>query len=437
MVSLQIINKVLATNDYSIIENNLLTEDYFIEYEDEYNFIKEHVNTYGNVPDKETFISKFPDFEFIDVTESDRYLVETIREENLFYKSVPVVQKIAKLLKTDANAAAEYMIQSMKDLQPHYNVGGVDIISQAQNRYKQFEERRNSKEREWFFTTGFEELDDLIYGFSRSTAEFVVIVARTNMGKSWILEKMTTHIWQIGFDVGYISPEMDDINVGYRFDTLYKNFSNSALMYSNSPNDATVNEQDYAKYIEELQSNNHKFMVATPIDFDKKITVSKLRNWIKETGIQFLAIDGISYLTDERFKRGDTKAVTLTNISEDLRLLSLEMKIPIVVVIQSNRGGVKSEEEEGTPELENIKDSDGVSHNATKVLSLRQKDEVLEIAVKKNTFGKVGGKLKYQWAIDKGDFVFIPSYDDAEPEEKTEKKVKKMKKQYNDKEDVF
>lgn len=432
MVALQILNKVLLTGDNSIIENNQLDVEYFVEYEEEYKFIQDHIRAYGNVPDRETFLSQFPKFDLIDVTESDRYLVETIREEHLYYKSVPVVQQVAKLLKTDANAAAEYMIHSMKDLQPNYHVEGVDIISQARQRYEQFTSRKDS-EKDWVLTTGFEELDDLIYGFSCNTAEFVAIVARTNIGKSWVIEKITTHIWQIGYDVGYISPEMDAINVGYRFDTLYKNFSNTGLMRSNN-----IESDEYEKYIEELSKNEHKFIVATPIDFDKRITVSKLKNWITQYNLKFLAIDGITYLTDERYIRGDTKATTLTNISEDLRLLSLELKVPIVIVVQSNRGGIKSDEDsDGTPELENIKDSDGIAHNATKVLSLAQKDHVLEIAVKKNTFGSVGGKLKYQWDIDKGDFVFIPSYDDAEPKEKTERKVRKVKEQFKDKEDVF
>ena len=58
--------------------------------------------------------------------------------------------------------------------------------------------------------------------------------------------------------------------------------------------------------------------------------------------------------------------------------------------------------------------------------------------VKKQRFGAVGGKLNYQWNIDTGDFVFIPSYDDAEPTERTERKVREVKKQFkNDKKDVF
>ena len=86
MVALQIISKILATKDLSIIENNLLTEDYFVGYTDEYNYILSHNKEYGSVPDKATFLSKF-DIELVDVTESDRYLVDTIREEYLYYKS--------------------------------------------------------------------------------------------------------------------------------------------------------------------------------------------------------------------------------------------------------------------------------------------------------------------------------------------------------------
>lgn len=434
MVSVQILSKVLQTGEYEIIENNLLDEDYFVGYENEFNFIKSHKEKYGNVPDKETFLSSFPEFDFVEVNESDRYLITTIREEYLYYKSVPIVQKIAELLKTDANAASEYMIQSVKELQPSYEAEGTDIIADAGERLKEFIDKKK-KDNQWYFTTGFEELDELIHGFNRDTAEFVVIFARTNQGKSWVLEKMATHVWQLGFNIGYISPEMDATNVGYRFDTLYKSFSNKGLMWSSK----SVDEEAYSKYIDELSSQQKsKFMVATPIDFDRRITASKLKNWVQKNSFHFLAIDGITYITDERFKRGDTKTISLTNISEDLRLLSMELHVPIIVVVQSNRGGARGEEDEGTPELENIRDSDGIAQNATKVISIRQnKEQVLEIAIKKNTFGSVGGKLKYQWNIDEGAFIFLPSYDDAEPREKTERKVRKVKEQYKDKEEVF
>ena len=433
MIQLQILSKVLATGDFSIIENNLLTKDYFVGYEDEYEFLLQHKKDYGNVPDKATFLSKFPEIDLVEVTESDRYLVDTIREEYLYYKSVPVVQKVAELLKTDANAAAEYMVHAIKELQPEYRLGGVNIITDANERYEQFIERKQHQN-DYFFTCGFQELDDVIHGIQREE-ELFVIFARTNQGKSWVLEKMCTHVWQIGYNVGYISPEMGASSIGYRFDTLNKNFSNRGLMWGKDD----VDENEYADYLKTLKDTKNSFIVATPNDFDRKITVTKLKNWIQQYKLDMVAVDGITYMTDERYRRGDNKTTTLTNISEDLMALSMEMKVPILIVVQANRGGVSQDDNDGTPELETIRDSDGISHNASKVISIRQtKDGILKMEVKKQRFGAVGGKLNYQWDINTGIFTFVPSEDDAEPRQRTERKVREVKKQFSgDKEDVF
>ena len=432
MIALQVLSKVINTADNSVIEDNLLTAEYFVGYEEEYDFIQNHLKQYGNVPDKATFLSKFPQIELVEVTESDRYLVDTIREEYLYYKSVPVIQKAAELLKTDSNAAAEFLVNSMKELQPTYNLGGVDIVADADIRLDEFVQRKEHQER-WFFTCGFPELDDLIHGIQRKD-ELFVIFARTNQGKSWILEKMCTHVWQIGFNVGYISPEMSASSIGYRFDTLHSHYSNNGLTWGKDD----IEESDYKNYVDELKTRNNKFIVSTPLDFDKKITVSKIKNWIKQYKLDLIAIDGITYMSDERYRRGDNKTTSLTNISEDLMELSMEMCVPVLVVVQANRGGVVEKGTDNTPELENIRDSDGIAHNASKILSINQREHgILNMTVKKQRTGAVGGKLTYNWSINTGEFQFIPSYDDAESHEVTDKKVKEVKKQYNDKADVF
>lgn len=436
MVALQIISKVLATKDISIIKENSLTEEFFPEYKDEYNYIIEHYNKYGNVPDKETFLSHFcvgedDDIELVEVLESDKYLVDAIREERLWYDTVPIIQKASNLLKQDSNAAAEYMLSAVKQLKPNYDIGGVDIIQQAQQRYEQFVDRKKNQDK-WFFTTGFPELDDLIHGIQR-VEEFIVIVARTNQGKSWILEKMCTHIWEIGYNVGYISPEMSSPSIGYRFDTLHNNFSNTGLTWGKEE----LRDKEYKTYIDDLTKKENQFIVSIPSDFNKEITVSRLKQWIEKFHLDAVFIDGITYLKDERYSRGDSKTTSLTNISEDLMELSIEMKVPVLVVVQANRGGVK-DDKDTTPELEDIRDSDGISHNASKVLSIRQlPNEILMLQLKKARGGKLGGKLQYNWNIDTGEFNYIPSYDDSEPIKRKEKAIKENKKKFSDKTDVF
>ena len=187
MISMMILNKVLQTKDIGLIQNNMLTKEYFIGYEDEFDFITEHYQQYGNVPDKASFLDKFKNFEPIEVTEADRYLVDTIREEYLYWKTVPVIQQAAELLKTDSNTAAEYLISQMHDLQPSYSLEGVDIIKGAAQRLKILDDKLNSKD-PWYITTGFEELDDILHGWAKGE-ELVVFFARTGQGKSWVLAK--------------------------------------------------------------------------------------------------------------------------------------------------------------------------------------------------------------------------------------------------------
>ena len=106
--------------------------------------------------------------------------------------------------------------------------------------------------------------------------------------------------------------------IGYRFDTLHEHFSNSELFKG-------IPINDYKDYIDGLLECEHAgaFWVATPEDFGRKITISKLRNFIRQCELDALIIDGITYLSDER---GDNKTTSLTNISEDLMQLSCETK---------------------------------------------------------------------------------------------------------------
>ena len=311
LISVQVISKVIASKSYSLIEDNLLDETYFRGYEEEFNFIKNHHAEFGKVPDEISFLDKFPDFQLVEVEDSDRYLIDTIREQHLYLNFVPAFQKTAEILKTDANAAAEYMMNALKeDLQPSYSFSDTEIVATVGERVENSEYMRQSPA-EWFIPTGFPEIDEDINGWQRGE-ELGVIYARTNHGKSWVLEAMCTHAVKLGLEVGMFSPEMSARNIGYRFDTLYGNISNSTISFGLFNNEFSID--DYKKYAEDLGEVSGHLYVTSPKDFARKVTVSKLRNWIKARNLDMIAIDGITYLTDERFKRGDSKTISLTRL---------------------------------------------------------------------------------------------------------------------------
>lgn len=431
IIQVQAICRILAKQDHSFIEDNLLTEEDFIGYEKEFNFIEDHYERYNKIPDEITFRDHFPDFELIEVNESDEFIISSLREQTLYEKTASVVQEAAELLKTDSNEAVEFLKNKLEiELQPQYIFHDEEIIESVDDRVTN-SEFVNQNKANWFIPTGFREIDEDINGFQRGE-EFVVLFARTNQGKSWVLEAICTHITEMGFTVGYFSPEMSVKDLGYRFDTLHGNISNNMIRLGRFNDEYTLD--DYSKYAEETKKLSGKFYVTKPKDFARKVTVSKLRNWIKSRKLDILAIDGITYLTDERYKRGDSKTISLTNISEDLMGLSEEMRIPIIVVVQANRGGIVDKNSLDTPELENIRDSDGIAQNASIVYSVRQvKDENDDVFLlldnKKMRAGEVGKSYKYRWNIDIGKFESVEDITLKEKEDDDKPKRKKSDKE--------
>lgn len=403
MVQIQLINKILRSKSLESVMNTDISPEYFLDHSEEYDFILEHYKEFGNVPDTETFLDHFPEFDIVDVTESDEYLIQKLEEEYQYTLIVPIIKEAGNLLQKDSFAAVDYLKSAMTDIQYGGSNIGTSLIREAKRRYEAYKEKMES-DTPWMLPTGFKEIDDVIGGFAKGE-EFVVFFARTNQGKSWVLAKSLAHNWKVGYNVGVISPEMGADLFGWRFDTLTGNFSNFDLYMGNKV-------EGYKEHIDKLASGEIKndFVVATPAQFNRRITVSKIRKWVERNHFDIIGIDGIKYLSDERYKRGDSMTTSLTNISEDLMSLSCELGIPILVVVQANREGAN--ENGDVPALESIRDSDGIAQNATKVFSLRQQDSKLKIKIVKCRTGKVGTEFCYDWDIDHGIFKFTSNYQD-------------------------
>ena len=166
MVVLQILNKIISSSNINLVTDNNLSKDMFLDYEDEYSYIMDFYNKYNKVPDKETFLSKFPDFNLIEVNEDNKYLLDKLNEEYLYSKTVPVIQTVAEKLKLNSEEAVEYLLQEIPNLTNIQKTEGVDIIHAADLRLNEYKEKLQGKDNK-YITTGFEELDTIFKGFSR------------------------------------------------------------------------------------------------------------------------------------------------------------------------------------------------------------------------------------------------------------------------------
>ena len=409
---LQVLNKVLQTKDFSLIELNNLTEDFFFNYKAEFNYIKNHYEKYQSVPDKLTFISIFPEFDIIEVTEPDNYLIEQLYKD---YNSSFIASRfnqIKKLIEEDkTDEAVAYLVNSVDNLHQGSAIQSHDLLNDT-SRYDRYLERVENHDK-YYIRTGFPELDNIIGGLDREN-ENMVIAARTGIGKTWTLLIMAAAAVQQGLRVGIYSGEMSVDKVGYRIDTIIGGINNNIITRGI---DTSVQTQ-YKNYLENLKKGIYSkdgrgaLKVLTPNDIAGPATVAALRAFVDKEHLEILFIDQYSLLEDTSHAQSGHERVA--NISKAVKNLQVMKRIPIVSVAQMNR----TKNDDGEKDTTQIGLSDRIGQDATCVIMLDRereyldeqktqvKDDKLIMDITKSRDGGTG-KLVYKANFNTGKFLIL------------------------------
>lgn len=402
MIQLQFINNLLETQDKSLLMINSIDDSFFSEYQQEFKFIQEHIRTYGQIPDKLTFASRFDTFDFIEVHENPNYLVDELYNDRNKRMMAKVFNQIRDRINVDdVQGAMELYNSAAQDLLTASHIDCVDILKD-QSRYDAYVER-TSDFNKYYVKTGFDELDEVIGGWDR-LEELATIVARPGVGKSWVLLKCAIAAAKQGLTVGIYSGEMSERKVGYRFDTLVGHISNSGIIRGNVEIMNT-----YKAFLENLNTQfSGTIKVITPRMIKHAATVTDLDAFIEKEHLDMLCIDQHSLMDDQRHAKDPVTRAA--NISTDLKNLQVLKQIPIVAVSQQNRNAA---DESNKMDVSRIAQSDKIGQDSTVVIFLEQKDGVLTLHLAKARDGGSGQMLKYAINLDKGIFDFLPNEDDA------------------------
>lgn len=400
MIQEQFINYLLNTKDNSLLTVNNLDTNFFSDYMSEYEFIMSHIQEYNCVPDKLTFAAEFPHFTFFEVSEPPSYLIDKLYEDRNTRMLASVFNNIReKINNGDIDSALDLYLTSTDSISKAKHIETVDIL-RDHSRYDDYIDRANDWKK-YFVKTGFSELDDIIGGWDRKE-ELATIVARSNMGKSWILLKCACAAAEQGLRVGIYSGEMSERKVGYRIDTLIGHISNSALTKGKEEI-----RNEYKRYLDSLPTKfTGAMMVLTPNNIGGPAGVNALRAFIEKDNLDILFVDQHSLLEDDRKARNPVERAS--NISKDLKNLQVLKQIPIISVSQQNRAST-----ENGVGLEHIAQSDRIAQDSTIVLFFEQKDGIITMHLVKSRDSANNKDLSYAVDLNKGIFEYIPEETNA------------------------
>ena len=399
LIQNQVINSILANRDSLFIIGNNLTEDFFSDYTEEFNYIKNHIDLYGHTPDIETFLVKFPDFDVFDVKESSTYLLDALyedRNKRFLAKAFNHIKDLLNSGKTD-EAMTFYTSTSSLAVEAKH-LESFDYTQNIKERYNTYIEKCDNFDK-FYIKTGFKELDDIIGGWDRNE-ELATIAARSGQSKTWVLLKMATAALEQGFRVGLYSGEMSATKVSYRLDTILSHISNYGLMKGDRQY-----QNQYKSYLDSL-STKYKgcLKILTPTMISGPAGVTALRAFIEKEKLDILFVDQHSLLEDDRKARNPVERAS--NISRDLKNLQVMKKIPIIAVSQQNRSS--TENGVGT---EHIAQSDRIAQDSTIILFFEKEENILTMHLVKSRDSENGKDIKYNIDLNKGTWTYIPDSD--------------------------
>ena len=238
-------------------------------------------------------------------------------------------------------------------------------------------------------STGFKELDAKLIGWKRGE-ELVVFMGRTGQGKSWLGLKFALAGAEQGERVGIYSGEMSKEQLQERIICCAKQSYNST-------------KEDAIKY---LREKNIDIKIITQRELRQRATIEDIENFIVSEQLTMVIIDQLSLMEDSTSKPGTPLRQQYGNISMDLFTASSKYKLPVILLVQSNRQG--GENKDG-PALENIAESDAVAQNATRVIGMKNESGILTLSILKNRYGD--NKLLQKYDVDYGSNKYKPIND--------------------------
>ena len=210
------------------------------------------------------------------------------------------------------------------------------------------------------YLTGIFDLDKVTNGLQPQ--ELTIIGARPGVGKTTFALQIADKIARRGVKVGFISLEMSDIQI------IQKLISRTANVDSNKIRIGNLNIQEQEKVNLALgEISDLPFFINTKLRSiqDIEIYARKLKNK-KDLGL--LIVDYLQLVKSKN--KFNSREQEVAEISRTLKLLSLELNIPIIGLCQLNRNAART-----IPTLADLRESGAIEQDADNVIFIYKESD--------------------------------------------------------------
>ena len=214
--------------------------------------------------------------------------------------------------------------------------------------------------------TGWERLDKLTAGLHEG--QLIIIAARPAVGKSaWALNLATNAAINSNKTVAIFNLEMSAESLASRMLACVGHIEGYKLATGNLQNDWDKLNEAVSKL-----ENTNIFMDDTP-----GITIGEIRSKCRrlansDKGLDLVVIDYLQLITSAA-NYGGNRQQEVSDISRSLKLMALELKVPVIALAQLSRSA-EQRKENPRPILSDLRESGSIEQDADIVAFLYRED---------------------------------------------------------------
>ena len=238
--------------------------------------------------------------------------------------------------------------------------------------------------------TGLTDLDEKLGGLHKS--DLVILAGRPGMGKTALATNIAYHAAQNLMSrqekssIAFFSLEMSSEQLSTRI------LSEQARIKSDDIRRGKVTESEINRYIE---TSRNIYNLPLYIDETPAITISTLSNRARRIkrlfGLSLIVVDYIQLMrAPSSNNRGDNRVQEVSEITQGLKALAKELKVPVLALSQLSRA-VESRDDK-KPQLSDLRESGSIEQDAYVVMFVYREAYYLE-----NKQPKLGSIEHAEW----------------------------------------
>jgi replicative DNA helicase len=394
----EVINAVCKNKDFHVLlEDN--AGPLFSTYKDVYDHLLVTYQVTKTVPQAAMLANDFSYFELIPDEElsATKYHLDRLRETYTEEKLHLILRDGAsKLQKSGAHTAISSLESNLARLnQTSVVIHDIDVTD-VDTTVRHFEHVKSlyDEHGDLGIKTGINEFDFCL-PMGIAPGQYGIFMAFPAVGKSWMAQYMAVQAWKKGRRPMIISVEMTESEVRNRLLAIIGDGKWSHRKLSSG--DVDIN--DYKEWAEGEFKDKQDFIIVSNEGLNS-VTPSVIRAKIEQHKPDVVFIDYLQLMDDG--VSGSGKTESLMNISRELKMMAVSMKIPVIAIVSATPEKDQLSMEE-PPELAQVGWSRQVTYDADWVVSMgREKNsDILQVVFRKNRNG-ILGDFEMQIDFDKG-----------------------------------